>query len=127
MNAACAYVVDLTERGSWTAAAEARAATLASKPGSINTGLFTGSPSVDKALREKFVKPSGNKGFDSTIATYYDVLGNAKSQGSSPAGQAIQSELQNAISAVLLGQKPPEQALADAQGAAKRAYDQFGG
>ncbi|SEQ08715.1 ABC transporter substrate-binding protein [Microlunatus flavus] len=127
MNAACAYVVDLTNEASWMAAAEARAATLAGKPGSINTGLFTGSPSVDKTLREKFVKPSGNKGFDETIATFYDVLGSAKSQGSSPAGQAIQSELQNAISAVLLGQKAPEQALADAQGAAKRAYDQFGG
>ena len=127
MNAACAYVVDLTNEANWMAAAEARAQTLASKPGSINTGLFTGSPSVDKALREKFVKTSGNKGFDETIATFYDVLGNARSQGSSPAGQAIQQELQNAISATLLGQKPPEQALSDAQAAAKRAYDQFGG
>ncbi|SDU83728.1 carbohydrate ABC transporter substrate-binding protein, CUT1 family [Microlunatus sagamiharensis] len=127
MNAACAYVVDLTNEANWTAAAEARAATLAGKPGSINTGLFTGSPSVDKTLREKFVKSSGNKGFDETIATYYEVVGAAKSQGSSPAGQAIQSELRNALSAVLLGQKSPEQALTDAQAAAKRAYDQFGG
>ena len=127
MNAACAYVVDLTNEANWTAAAEARVATLAKNPGSINTGLFTGAPSVDKALREKFVKPSGNKGFDQTIATYYEVVGSAKSQGSSPAGQAIQAELRNALSAVLLGQKAPEQALTDAQGAAKRAYDQFGG
>lgn len=127
MNAACAYVVDLTNEASWMAAAQARAATLAKAPGSINTGLFTGSPSVDKKIRDQFVKSSGNKGFDSTISAYYDVLADAKSQGSSPAGQAIQSELQNAISAVLLGQKQPDQALADAQGAAKRAYDQFGG
>jgi multiple sugar transport system substrate-binding protein len=127
MNAACAYLINLTNEGNWMAAADARAATLAKTPGSINTGIFTGAPTVDKAIRDKYVKASGNKGFDSTIATYYEVLDHAKSQGSSPAGQAIQSELQNAISAVLLGQKSPEQALTDAQGAAKRAYDQFGG
>jgi|tagenome__1003787_1003787.scaffolds.fasta_scaffold20889384_1 multiple sugar transport system substrate-binding protein len=127
LNAACAYLINLTNEGNWMAAADARAATLAKSSGSINTGLFTGAPTVDKAIRDKYVKPSGNKGFDETIATYYDVLGNAKSQGSSPAGQAIQTELQNAVSAVLLGQKSPEQALGDAQGAAKRAYDQFGG
>lgn len=125
-NAACAYVLALTSRDGWMAAAAARADTLAKK-GSINTGLFTGIPSVDQAIRKTYVKPSGNEGFDRTIATYYAVLDGAKSQGSSPAGQAVQTELQNAISAVLLGQKPPDQALREAQKAAKLAYDQVAG
>ena len=45
----------------------------------------------------------------------------------SPAGQTIQSELNNAVSSALLGQKTPEQALADAQAAAMRAYDKVAG
>lgn len=126
-DAACAYLINLTNEGNWMAAADARVETLKKTPGAINTGLFTGAPSVDQAIREKNVKTSGNTGFDETIKTYYEVLEGAKSQGASPAGQAIQTELQNAIAATLLGQKPPEQALSDAQAAAKRAYDQFGG
>ena len=87
----------------------------------------TGSPSADAAIRKTYVKPSGNAGFDQTIQTYYDVVGSGKSLGASPAGQAIQSELNNAITSALLGQKTPEQALADAQAAAQRAYDKVAG
>lgn len=126
-DAGCAWLVQITSQGSWMAAADARAETLKSKPGSINTGLFTGSPAADTAIREKYVKTSGNAGFDETIATYYEVLESGVSLGCSPAGQAIQTELQNAITSSLLGQKAPEQALADAQAAAKRAYDQVAG
>lgn len=79
------------------------------------------------AIRTKNVKSSGNKGFDETIATYYEVLPQGKSLGSSPAGQAIDTELKNAISSTLLGKKSPDEALADAQTAAKRAYDQVAG
>lgn len=102
-------------------------ATLKKNPGAINTGLFTGSPAADMAIRSQHVKSSGNKGFDETIATYYDVLPHGKSLGSSPAGQAIDTELKNAVTSTLLGQKTAEQALADAQTAAKRAYDQTAG
>ena len=59
-----------------------------------------------------------------------DILRGApqgKSLGSSPAGQAIDTELKNAISSTLLGKKSPDEALADAQTAAKRAYDQVAG
>lgn len=126
-DAACAWLVQITSEGSWMAAGDARATTIKGKPGSMNTGLFTGSPAADKAIREKYVKTSGNAGFDETIATYYEVLESGVSLGCSPAGQAIQTELQNAITSALLSQKTPEQALADAQAAAKRAYDQVAG
>jgi len=70
------------------------------------------------------VKPTGNAGFDQVIGTYYDVVGYGTTFGSSPAGQTIQSELVNAVTAALLGQKSPQAALKDAQGAAMQAYQQ---
>jgi multiple sugar transport system substrate-binding protein len=120
--AACAWALGVVEQGSWLAAAEARAQTLASK-GGINTGLFTGSPEADKAIRDKYVKPSGNAGFDQTIGTYYDVVATGVPIGASPAGQEIKNQLINAITSTLLGQKNAQQALADAQRAAMQAYN----
>ena len=121
-GAACAWMINLTGEEAWNAAGEARAATR-EDDGGINTGLFTGSPGPDQSIREQFVAESGNAGFDQTISTYYDVLDYGQSFGSSPAGQDIQNELNNAITAALLGDKTPEEALADAQAAAMRAYD----
>lgn len=120
--AACAWMLALTTMDNWIAAADARAATVEAED-SIFTGLFTGSPAADKAIRDKYVKPSGNAGFDEVISVYYDVVGVGKSFGASPAGQQIQQELINAITATLLGTKPASQALAEAQEAAMRAYE----
>jgi multiple sugar transport system substrate-binding protein len=125
-SAGCKWALALTDEGSWLAAAEARAETVKQK-NSIFTGLFTGSPAADKAIREKFVKPSGNAGFDQVISTYYEVAATGKSIGSSPAGQQMKQELLNAITAALLGQKSPQQALADAQTAAMQAYKNLTG
>jgi multiple sugar transport system substrate-binding protein len=121
-DAACAWMLDLTSQDAWLAAGAARAKTIAKTPGAINTGLFTGSPAADKAIREQYVKKSDNAGFNQTIATYYDVVAQGKSFGASPAGQQIQTELQNAVTSALLGSKEPTAALADAQAAAMRAY-----
>jgi multiple sugar transport system substrate-binding protein len=123
-DAACAWMINLTSQEAWMAAGAARAKTIQETPGGINTGLFTGSPAADKAIRDQYVKQSDNAGFNEAIGTYYDVVGSGKSFGASPAGQQIQTELQNAISSALLGSKTPEVALADAQTAALRAYNQ---
>ncbi|WP_121192335.1 ABC transporter substrate-binding protein [Motilibacter peucedani] len=120
--AACAWMLDLTSDAGWMAAGAARAATLKAKPGAINTGLFTGSPSADKSIRSTYVKPSGNAGFDQTINTYYSILPTGKSFGSSPAGQQIQTEITNAIASALLGEKSPADALKAAQDASMQAY-----
>jgi multiple sugar transport system substrate-binding protein len=104
-DAACAWMTAITSESSWMAAEEARVATLKKNPGSINTGLFTGSPAADNAIRSQHVKSSGNEGFDETIMTYYEVLPHGKSLGSSAAGQAIDTELKNAITSTLLGQE----------------------
>ena len=121
-GAACAWMLDLTSDDAWQAAGEARAATV-TKDGGINTGLFTGSPAADKSIREQFVVPSGNAGFDQVISTYYEVVDFGSTFGSSPAGQDIQNELNNAVTAALLGDKTTEEALADAQKAAMKAYE----
>lgn len=120
--AACAWLTQLTSTDAWMAAGAARAATIEENDG-INTGLFTGSPEADEMVRSEYVTPSGDEGFDQVISTYYDVVGSGLSFGSSPAGQDIQNELNNAITAALLGDKTTEEALGDAQQAAQRAYD----
>ena len=84
-DAACAWMYNLVTDDAWMAAAQARAATL-KESGGMNTGLFTGSPSADQAIKAKYVKDSGNAGFDQTIQTFYDVVANGKSLGASPAG-----------------------------------------
>ncbi|NYF16967.1 multiple sugar transport system substrate-binding protein [Microbacterium sp. AK009] len=124
--AACEWLVEVTSENAWMAAAEARAATREAD-GGINTGLFTGAPGPDQAIRDQYVVPSGNDDFDQVIATYYDVLDYGQSFGSSPVGQEIQNELNNAVTAALLGDKNAEEALADAQAAAMRAYDNVTG
>jgi len=72
----------------------------------------------------EFDMHAGHYRVDEAIATFYDVVGQGKSFGSSPAGQQIQTELQNAVASALLGTKAPDAALKDAQTAAMRAYNQ---
>jgi len=120
-SAACKWALSLTEDGAWNTAAEARAATVKQK-NSVNTGLFTGSPGADKAIRDKYITPSGNAGFDQVISTYYEIASTGKNAGASPAGQQIKQEMLNAVAAALLGTKTVPKALEDAQAAAMNAY-----
>ena len=121
--AACRWMLHLTSDEGWMAAGDLRAENIAADPNRLNTGLFTGSPSAYQAIRDKHVGPTGIAGFDEAIETYYAVAAEGRSYGTSPAGQEIQVELQNAVTAALLGEKSPEEALADAQAAALRAYE----
>lgn len=121
-DAACAWMVEVTSLEAWQAAGEARAATIADE-GGIVTGLFTGSPEADTAIREAYVTPSGNDAFDQVIQTFYEVVEHGRSHGASPVGQEITDELTNAVTAALLGDKSIEQALADAQATVERAYE----
>lgn len=120
--AACQWAIAATSDEAWDAAAQARLQTVKSKPGSLFTGLFTGSLTADKMIKDKYVKPTGKKGFDEAIAATYEVVTHGKSVGSSPAGQQIQTELANAVGAAFTGSKSAQQALSDAQTAAMRAY-----
>lgn len=120
--AACQWALALTSDAAWDKATQARLQTIKSKPGSLFTGLFTGSLTADKMIKDKYVKSTGNAGFDEAIAATYEVVTHGKSIGSSPAGLQITTELTNAAAAAFTGSKTPKQALADAQTAAMRAY-----
>jgi multiple sugar transport system substrate-binding protein len=122
-SAACAWAVKVTSLDAWKAAATARAKTVEEKK-SINTGLFTGSPVADKAVRDQVVKPSGNADFDQLIQTSYAALENTTSFGGSAVGQQIDDALGNAVTVCLSGEKTPEQALSEAQSTANRAWEQ---
>jgi multiple sugar transport system substrate-binding protein len=120
--AACKWAIQMTTKANWMAAAAARAQTL-KKTGGVDTGLFTGEPAADRAIKQKYVKPSGNAGFDAMVNTYYDIVSDGVSNGASPAGQQIQTALNDAVTQVLLGQKDAKAALSDAQSRAMRAYN----
>jgi len=122
-DAACAWMIRLTDEQNWMAAEKARVQTLAKNKG-INTGLFTGSPKADQDIKAQYVKPSGSAGFDQVIETTYQVLDGSKGVGSSPVGQQIKNALDNAITSTLLGQKSATQALKDAQNVAMNAWNQ---
>ncbi|WP_347754387.1 extracellular solute-binding protein [Agrococcus sp. ProA11] len=128
-GAACAWAIELTKADAWRAAAEARATTTEqeSDRNGINAGLFTGTPESDEVIREEYASAEGYPGFEEAIGTYYDAAAVGTSLGASPAGQQIQSELQNAMSSALVGESSPADALAQAQQAAMRAYDQVSG
>ena len=121
--AACQWALALTSDAAWEAATKARLETNKKKPGSLFTGLFTGSATADKLIKDKYVKPTGNAGFDEAIAATYEVVTKGKSIGASPAGLQIQTELTNAAAAAMTGTKTPEKAMQDAQTAAMRAFD----
>lgn len=119
--AACKWALAVDSMGSWKAAEQARVQTL-KKNGGINTGLFTGEPAADQALR-KYVKPSGNADFDQTIQEFYKIVGDGIPIPASPAGQEINNDLINAFTSTLLGQSSAKAALAHAQQDAMRAYN----
>ncbi|GAA4905098.1 extracellular solute-binding protein [Tessaracoccus lubricantis] len=120
--AACQWITTVTSQEAWEAAGDARAKTVTEND-SINTGLFTGSPAADQAVRDAHVKESGNADFDKLITTAYDSLADTRTLGASPVGQPIDEAIKNAAGAALAGDKTPEQALADAQAQAMTAWD----
>lgn len=122
-SAACAWAIKATSSEAWMAAADARIETV-EKNKKLFTGLMTGSPVADQQIKDKYVKPTGNAEFDQVIETYYAVLSNPVTSGSSPVGQTVQQDLTNAVTVALTGEKTPEQALADAQASSLRAWDQ---
>ena len=123
-DAACAWAIKMTSDDAWVAATKARLQTVAKTKGAIFTGLFTGSATADKVITTQYQKSTGIAGFDETIKAYEESLTNGRNLGSSPAGQQINTELQNAVVPALEGNKPIAAALKDAQAAALADYKQ---
>ena len=120
--AGCKWLTTVTSLDAWKAAGDARAETVEAND-SINTGLFTGSPSADQAIREAHVVETGDSGFDEMINATYETLSDTRSVGSSPVGQQIDEALKNAAGVVLSGEQTPGEALQNAQTTAMRDWD----
>ena len=120
--AGCKWLATVTSLDAWKAAGDARATTV-EENGSINTGLFTGSPAADQAIREAHVVETGTAGFDTMIATTYEVLEDTRTVGTSAVGQQIDEALKNAAGVVLSGEQSADEALKNAQETAMRAWD----
>jgi multiple sugar transport system substrate-binding protein len=122
VDAACKWAKTLTSVETWNKAAEARMQTVA-KDKSFFTGLFTGNKVADDQIKAKYLKPSGDAGFDQAINNYYSVLDVAKSMNPSSAGAEIEAAWKNAVGKALGGTVTPQAALDQAQSEAKTAFD----
>jgi multiple sugar transport system substrate-binding protein len=122
VDAACKWAKTLTSLETWHKAAEARMQTVA-KDKSFFTGLFTGNKLADEEIKAKYLKPSGDAGFDQAINNYYDVLDKARALNPSPAGAEIEAAWKNAVGKALGGSATPQAALDQAQAEAKTAFD----
>lgn len=122
-QAACQWALDMTSATAWNKAADARLATDAKQKPDIFTGLFTGSPTADKAINAKQTS-AGNAGFQQVEQAFNKTLTNGVSWGSSPVGQQVATELSNAVEPAMTGSKTVKQALNAAQQAALTDYNQ---
>jgi multiple sugar transport system substrate-binding protein len=122
VDAACKWAKTMTSVETWNKAAEARMATV-TKNKSFFTGLFTGNKVADEQIKAKYLKPTGDAGFDQAINNYYASLDVAKALNPSPAGAEIDAAWKEAVAKALAGTVTPQAALDQAQKIAKTAFD----
>jgi multiple sugar transport system substrate-binding protein len=120
-NAACQWAKTVTSVDAWNKAAEARMQTVKTK-GTFFTGLFTANKTADEQIKAKYLKPTGDAGFDQAIDNYYRSLDVGKALNPSPAGAEIDAAWKSAVAKVLAGQAPAQQALDQAQKDAEAAF-----
>jgi multiple sugar transport system substrate-binding protein len=121
-TAACAFAKTMTDKATWMKAAAAREATV-QKTHSFFTGLFTANKPADEAIKKKYLKPTGDKGFDAAIENYYQTLDIARPLNNSPVSSQIKDAWSAAVERALTGKMSAKDALARAQKEAMDAYD----
>jgi multiple sugar transport system substrate-binding protein len=120
--AACAWAKTMTQTDTWMAAAKARAATVASK-NTLFTGLYTANTKADQQIRDMYVKPGKDAGFDRAVANVYTALDAGQALNPSAAGAEIDAAWKSAVSRALAGSQSAQAALDQAQQEAKAAFD----
>ncbi|WBQ03493.1 ABC transporter substrate-binding protein [Kribbella sp. CA-293567] len=121
-DAACEWAKTMTSADTWNKAAEARMRTVQTK-GTFFTGLFTANKIADEQIKAKYLKPTGDAGFDQAIENYYGSLDAGKALNASAAGAEIDAAWKSAVTKVLAKQATPQAALDQAQKEAKAAFD----
>jgi len=119
-EAACRWARVMTSVDAWKAAAEARVK-LREADGKPFTGILTGNDKADAAVEDMLTE--GGEPWDTGVAKVYEANQHTFALPANPADAEFTDALQDAVNAVLNGQKEPEQALGEAQQKAQKALD----
>jgi multiple sugar transport system substrate-binding protein len=125
-QAACRFARAITATDTWLAAAKVRADARA-KDQKPFTGLLTANQKADDAIRQQYVKPSGQKVWDDAIAAMYDANDHTFTLAANPADAEFKAAWQGAVNRALNGQQEPQAALAQGQKEAQAALDKAWG
>jgi len=118
--AACRWARVMTSTDAWKAAAEARVK-LRNADGKPFTGILTGNKKADDEVHAMLTQ--GGEPWDTAVKKVYEANEHTFSLPANPADAEFTDALQDAVNAVLNGQKKPAQALDDAQKKAQKALD----
>lgn len=121
-EAACRFARTMTMTDSWMKAAQTRA-DMRAEEGKLFTGLLTGNAEADEAIRDEFVKPSGDEKWDAAVEAIYEANDHTFSLPANPADAEFKTAWQDAVNRVLNGQQEPQAAMEQAQSEAQEALD----
>lgn len=119
---ACDFLVTMTAKDTWVAAAKARREGLAKK-GRPYGGTFTANRDADEAIFGTVYAPQGNRIIEQGVPVALSLQEKAFALPPSPAGPDLIRAWQSAATRVLTGSQTPEESLAQAQREADQALD----
>jgi len=119
-EAACRFARIMTSTQAWMDAAQARADARA-KDGKPFTGVLTGNRAADEKIKPMTAGAAAP--WSSAIAAMYTADQHTFSLPANPADAEFTAAMNDAVNAVLNGQKSPKDALAAAQKQAQQALD----
>lgn len=119
-EAACRWARVMTSVDAWKAAAEARIE-LRNAEGKPFTGILTGNRTADAEVQSMLTE--GGEPWDTAVEKVYEANERTFALPANPADAEFTDAYQDAVNAVLNGQKSPEEALGEAQENAQSALD----
>ncbi|VXB58331.1 Carbohydrate ABC transporter substrate-binding protein, CUT1 family [Microbacterium sp. 8M] len=119
-QAACRFARIMTSTQAWMDAAKARA-DARTKDGKAFTGVLTGNRAVDEKIKP--MTEGAAEPWASAISAMYTADQHTFSLPANPADAEFTAAMNDAVNAVLNGQKSPKDALAAAQKQAQQALD----
>ncbi|MFD5226414.1 ABC transporter substrate-binding protein [Microbacterium sp. NPDC058342] len=120
-EAACRWARVMTSVDAWKAAAEARVE-LRDADGKPFTGILTGNRKADAEVETMLT--DGGEPWDTAVKKVYEANEHTFALPANPADAEFTDAVQDAVNAVLNGQKDPAQALGEAQDKAQKALDE---
>jgi len=122
VDAACAFMKDVTSVAAWTRAAQKRA-DLRKESGALNTGVYTGNIKADETIFKDIVQPTTSDIFNNGVQVILSLQENAFGIPANPAGDEFRQAWTDAVNRVINGEQTPQEALDQAQTEAQAALD----